>query len=125
MTNQSKELFCELENAGAEPDYALNGTFIGNSAFYLECLQNFSSDKNMQSLRDSLASGKAQDAIRAAHTLKGLADSLGLLPLMDCAFSVLDDLRKENRESCTADMAKLESMYSKFLSIINKYLESH
>lgn len=112
------ELLEKLAQAGADPQTALSDVFISDESLYLECLKIFPSDTNMRLLRDSLARGDSKAAIRAAHTLKGIADNLGLLPVVDAAYSVLSDLRSGKTECVGSDMIELEGIYKQFTRLL-------
>lgn len=112
------DLLLKLEALGAEPRTVLEEVFLGDKALFQECLSKFPNDGNMRDLRTALAAGNVQAAIRAVHTMKGVADNLGLLPLVDAAYSVLNDLRSGKLEPVTADMAELEKIYSQITSLL-------
>lgn len=114
------DLMNALEALGADPQSVMTEVFMNDWQFYCDCLKKFPQDNNMELLRKAMKTSDTPAAIRAAHTLKGIADNLGLLPVVDAAYSVLSDLRAGGEKSRTdADMEELESVYSKFYALLN------
>ena len=111
-------IITKLEEIGAEPGLALEETFLDDLDSYREQLAHFTRDKNMETLRASLVPEKKETAMRAAHTLKGIADTLGLLPLVDSSYSVMADLREDRLDLAIEDMKELEAVYAKFIAIL-------
>lgn len=114
-------LLNELESWGADPRLALDETFLGNDVFYRECLTKFAHDDNRQILRASLLPEKKEAAIRAAHTLKGNADYLGLFPIMDAAMTVLTLLRADQLEQAKAHLPELDDAFACFSFILKMW----
>lgn len=56
-------------------------------------LRKFTDEPSYGALKRSLAENNAEEAFRAAHTLKGTASSLGLCRLTEAARSVTETLR--------------------------------
>lgn len=112
------KLLQELEKLGGDPVNVLPETFVNDEKLYIECLLKFPHDSNMQELRDALQHDDTAVAIRAAHTLKGVADNLGLLPIVDAAYSVMADLRHGETAQVKADMDELEAVYAQFAVLL-------
>ena len=66
--------------------------------------KKFLDDGSFQSLKDNLAQGNGEEAFRAAHTLKGVAQNLGFGPLYKAAAQVTEVLRPS--ENSSGDMEK-------------------
>ena len=107
-----------LESWGAEPRQVLEEGFGGDFAFYESCLRQFSQESFLQTLKDSLISEDHETAVRAVHTMKGSADSLGLFPIMDAAMTVLLDLRTGNLPQTHADLPELEAAFVRFKTLL-------
>ena len=60
----------------------------GSSKAYARFLERFIDDhpRQMEALRISVSEGDFKSGARVAHTLKGLAGTLGITPLAECAF---------------------------------------
>lgn len=112
MSENLKNVICDLESWGAEPKEVLKETFMDDVDFYETCLKKFAAETFLEVLKSSIADQKMEEAIRAVHTMKGNADYLGLFPVMDEAITVLKDLRAQNVEQALADIPKLESVFA-------------
>ena len=69
----------------------------GKKAFYTKLLRTFAADQDgaVAALRADLAQGQRQGALRRAHTLKGLAASIGMERIAQQAAQLEADLRSE------------------------------
>lgn len=66
---------------------------MNNEAMYLRLLDMLAVDDSMPKLDDALAAGNLQGAFHAAHTLKGVAGNLGLVPLYQALEKLVEPLR--------------------------------
>ncbi|MCM1195139.1 MAG: Hpt domain-containing protein [Corallococcus sp.] len=73
-------------------------------------VNKFPADGSYQLLVDSIASGNVQDAFRAAHTIKGVAQNLGFTLLYKSAEEVTEILRAGSLD-VAAHMPELEKNY--------------
>ena len=82
-----------------DPDRAIAG--IGNKEIYLTVLGKFIAhhDQAVQSLRDVLDAGDRQTAERLAHTLKGIAATIGAATLAESVRQLEDAIRKGDAEN--------------------------
>ncbi len=76
----------------------------------LRFVRKFPADESFNSLKDALARGVVEEAFRAAHTLKGVAQNLGFTALYEKASAVTEVLRGGSLD-VTALMPDLESIY--------------
>lgn len=76
----------------------------------LRFVRKFPADGSFGALKDALAHGAQEEAFRAAHTLKGVAQNLGFTALYERASAVTEVLRGGSLE-VTALMPALESVY--------------
>ena len=74
-----------------------------DESLYLECLSMLLEDPNPGRLHSALSSGDLSAAFDAAHTLKGVAANMGLLPLHSAVSALVEPLR----HSLIADYAPL------------------
>ena len=89
------ELFKELfESYGADYETTMS-RFAGNEKFYLRVLGMLPNDKSMENLGRTIKNGDMAGAFEAAHTLKGVAGNLGLTPLFEAVFAIVEPLRKK------------------------------
>ena len=76
----------------------------------LRFVRKFPADGSFNALKEALASGSQEEAFRAAHTLKGVAQNLGFTALYEKASAVTEVLRGGSL-NVTALMTDLESAY--------------
>lgn len=91
-----------LSQSGIEVEQALE-RFMNNEALYLRFLNKFLQDENFSGIASSASSGDYDAMLTYAHTLKGVAGNLGLMPL----YQLLDTLVLRLRSHETADMQAL------------------
>ena len=77
----------------------------------LRFVRKFPADGSFNALKDALNRGAQEEAFRAAHTLKGVAQNLGFTALYEKASAVTEVLRGGSLD-VTALMPDLESVYS-------------
>ena len=113
----------KLEESGADVQATLK-RFMGNENMYLKFLKKFPGDPNYQKLGESLEAGDYEEAFKCAHTLKGVAANLGLVPVQTTVSGLVEELRSKKNED--VDTAKtnalwqdLKKVYEQFVEIIN------
>ncbi len=84
----------------------------------LKFVRKFLLDGSFALLKTSLAEKKVEDAFRAAHTLKGVAQNLGFDRLFVTAEKVTNILRGGSLE-VDALMPELEELYNLTITAIN------
>ena len=77
----------------------------------LRFVRKFPADGSFSALKDALARSSQEEAFRAAHTLKGVAQNLGFTALYEKASAVTEVLRGGSLE-VTALMPELERVYN-------------
>lgn len=82
-------------------------------------VKKFPADGSYQLLIDSLASGKVEEAFRAAHTIKGVAQNLGFTSLFTIAEEVTEILRAGSLD-VDAKMPELSARYTLTIDAINQ-----
>ncbi len=82
--------------------------------------KKFPDDGSFRSLKDSLAQGNGEEAFRAAHTLKGVCQSLGFDNLYKVSFDITEKLRDRNTEGCEELLEKVEDQYKKTIDAIQR-----
>ncbi len=90
-------------------------------------LAKFPEDKSYEDLESALAEGRVTDAFRAAHTLKGVCQSLGLGTLLASAQMMTDLLRGQTGEIPEQAMGCFEGVqndYAITVDAIRSYLDS-
>lgn len=112
-----------LEESGADVNATLK-RFMGNENMYLKFLKKFPGDQNYQNLGASLEAGNYEEAFRYAHTLKGVAANLGLVPVQTTVSELVEELRNKSAEEVNVPRANailqdLKKVYEQFVEIIN------
>lgn len=112
-----------LEENGADVKSTLR-RFMGNEGMYMKFLKRFPEDPNYQNLGVSLEAGNYEEAFRCAHTLKGVAANLGLVPVQTVVSGLVEELRSKSNEEVDAAKANamwqdLKKVYGQFVEIIN------
>ena len=67
--------------------------FLGSESLYLRFLDMLPQDENLRKLGAALADGDLERAFLAAHTLKGVAQNLGMDRLYKTAATLCDAVR--------------------------------
>ncbi|MDD2971085.1 MAG: Hpt domain-containing protein [Lachnospiraceae bacterium] len=110
-----KEVMQVLEQWGV-PIQETMERFLNDEEFYMECLQDFMQDGNMQVLETALRAKDYSAAFDASHTLKGVAGNLGLLPLLNVIVEIVEPLRRKEYDN-------LEEEYQNIQKIMNELRE--
>ena len=97
----------KLEESGADVQSTLR-RFMGKEELYLKFLKKFPEDQNYQKLGESLEAGNYEEAFRNAHTLKGVAANLGLVPVQTVVSGLVEELRNKSAEE--VDVPKANAM---------------
>ena len=92
------------ERLGA--DYEDMFSRIGNEGLMKKFLQMFLEDESYAQLLQALKEEKAEEAFRAAHTLKGVALNLALTKLVSSASGLTETLRGGKIPDNIADMVE-------------------
>ena len=85
----------------------------------LRFVKKFPADGSFALLKDALARGCREEAFRAAHTLKGVAQNLGFTSLYEKASAVTEILRGGSMEVAHL-MPELEKLYLLTIESINE-----
>ena len=113
-----KEIYA---SAGGDPEKALT-RLGGNEEMLRRFLRLFTKDDSFPALQKDLASGKTEDAFRAAHTLKGVCAALGFDGLYEKSSEITELLRHGELETATAHFPSLAEAYEKTIDAINRVL---
>ena len=89
----ASEQIARLAASGAGLDVAAGLRAAGRAEFYLRLLQKFTASELPAQLAQALASGEAAVAQRHAHSLKGVAATLGAHALHDAAAAIESELK--------------------------------
>ena len=81
-------------------------------------LGKFLADPSYETLRKTLAEDNRAEAFRAAHTLKGVAQNLGLVRIYTSSSAIAEILRGGSTEGVEPLMEELEACYHQAVSLI-------
>ena len=116
---EDKELLDRLEDMGAEVEDTLD-RLMGDTEMYLQYLKKLPQDKNMEELRAAVEARDKDAAMKAVHTLKGVALNLGLLPLVDVCMDMLMDFREDHPEEAFAQFPEVEKTFQEWIAAIQE-----
>ena len=83
---------------------------------YKRLLKKFVDGNNLDPLRSALLSGDAEEAVRHAHTVKGVSSNLSLIKIADLAANLEHHVK--NGDDHSASLAELEQAYEATVTII-------
>ena len=83
-------------------------------------LKKFLDDESFPLLEKSLQENDVKSAFRGAHSLKGVASSLGLKNLYSVSFSITEILRAEKLEEAKKAFHEVAKEYKQVLDFINE-----
>lgn len=109
----------KFEDLGAETEAALE-RMLNDPKAYEQYLLNFFQENTMTELKKAVAAQNEEAALNISHTLKGVALTLGLLPLADYATDMVIALREKDPEAAWRAYPLLEETYNKFKAIMNE-----
>ena len=112
-----------LENAGIDYDAAV-ARFPGNSRLYIRFLHKFLQDENMQLFSLAMKEERYEDALLAAHTLKGVTGNLGLTQLFDLCSQIVLQMRAGNMTQAQELLSQIKESYESAVAAINRTMEN-
>jgi len=100
---------------------------LGNEATYLDVLQKFIPNQGLaaQSIQSALASGDRLEAERLAHTLKGIASTIGAAHLAESARQLETAIREKNAEKYPPLLASASADLARVTALVVDYLQTH
>jgi polar amino acid transport system substrate-binding protein len=98
----------------------------GNVALYYSLLDNFRANQQnfAASFREALAAGDSSTAERLAHTLRGIAGTLGANTLQDLSASLESSIHKAETSGVDSLLAGVEKELAIFIASIDRALET-
>lgn len=86
--------------------------FGGNTALYERLALKFLDDPHFEMLENALASGRIEEAHRAAHSLKGVSGNLSFRDLFRATRAISDSLRDGDPDTAKATMPQARKAYA-------------
>lgn len=92
--------------------------------FVKKFLKKFPDDPSFDELVSSMEAGDKDVAFRAAHTLKGVCQNLGLERLFVPSNEVTEALRAGDMDKAKTFMPQVVDIYGNTLDVINEFINS-
>lgn len=93
---------------------------LGGEEYAKRFVKKFSDDKTFENLKNAMAGGNADEAFCAAHTIKGLAATLGFENLRAASSELTEILRKKTFDGANDAFKKVENEYGIVISAIKE-----
>ncbi|MCI6205128.1 MAG: Hpt domain-containing protein [Lachnospiraceae bacterium] len=103
-----------------DSDYASVKDRLQNDALIEKFLIKFLADESYANILKNLEAQNLEETFRAAHTLKGVCQNLGLDRLYKSSYDVTEALRNGKNDVTSEMMEKLESDYDITVSSIRE-----
>ncbi|MCM1544296.1 MAG: Hpt domain-containing protein [Ruminococcus sp.] len=84
----------------------------------------FKDDPSFSQLQQALEAQNREDAFRAAHTIKGVCQNLGLSKLQESSSRLTEQLRVSLNSDCFALMQQVTEDYNKTVQAISQLSDS-
>lgn len=104
------------ENVGGNYEEVLGR--LMNDMLIKKFLLKFLNDESYKNIFDNLESQNTKEAFRAAHTLKGICQNLGLGTLYKSSHDVTEALRDGKNEVTDEMLSKLKEDYEMTVNVI-------
>lgn len=92
--------------------------FVNDEALYIECIQLFLEEENLEELGRALEEGDTARAFAAAHAIKGVAGNLALKPLYDVMHDIVEPLRTGRPGDLGTQYAALLKQYDALAALM-------
>ncbi len=94
--------------------------FAGNTALYEKYLLKFKEDTHYQGVKNAFAVEDYETLLKEAHTLKGVAGTLGLLDIYQKSSDIVTALRMERKEEIPEAIHQLQAAYEKIIKVLSE-----
>ena len=101
---------------------AVLNRLMGKENLVVKYLTMFKNDTTYETLTSAVEAGSAEDALRAAHSLKGMCFNLGLLGLGAACSDMVDAVRGGEYD-LNQLYAPIRTEYAKVIAALDKCLE--
>lgn len=92
--------------------------FAGNEALYEKYLLKFKDDTHYAAAKQAFEANDYETLLKEAHTLKGVAGTLGLQDIYQTCSNIVTALRSEHSESVPQMFAMLQHAYEKTIEVL-------
>lgn len=94
--------------------------FNGNEDMVLRFVKKFLNDDSFSILSKAIENSDVKTAFRGAHSLKGVASTLGLQNLYSVSYSITELLRAENLEEAKKAFPEVKKIYNQTCDYIKE-----
>ena len=101
-------------------DIAVMRANFSNDETIIKFLRMLPDDENYENLKKAVADGDVEKAFRSAHTIKGVAQNLGLTEVYRIDFGITEALRAGNMEEAKKNLPELCRLYDVALERIGE-----
>lgn len=98
--------------------------FVNDEGFYFDFLHQFTQDEYIDVLAQALTEKDAENAFKAAHTLKGLMGNLGLIFLVEDISPLVEILRKGTVQGTENLFVSFQKHHQEFCAFIEENVPS-
>ena len=95
--------------------------FAGNEALYEKYLLKFKEDPHFGGAKEAFVAGDYEKLLKEAHTLKGVAGTLGLLDIYQTTSELVTALRNNEREEIPNLFFAVEAAYEKMKNLLETF----
>lgn len=113
-------MISKLGEAGADINTTLE-RFMNNEAIYEKFLKKFLTDTNFEMLEKSMEEKNYEEALKYAHTLKGVGGNLGLTDIFKITETMVAKFRNGTLDGIDDDFLALKVSYGKMTGIIKEF----
>ena len=110
--------------AALEGDYQEVLGRLYSEALVQKFVGKFLTDKSFQLLEDSLKAEDYEEAFRAAHTLKGVAQNLSFTRLYQSSHEMTEALRTKDYDLARRLLPRVEDDYARTAAAIHAFLKT-
>lgn len=114
-------MLVRLGGIGVDIDSTLE-RFMNNEAIYEKFLKKFLADTNFECLERSMGEKNYEEALKYAHTLKGVGGNLGLTDIFKITETMVAKFRNNNLEGIDDDFAALKANYNDVVAVIKEFV---
>ena len=93
--------------------------FAGNAMLYEKYLLKFKDDVHYEAAKAAYEAGDFDTLLKEAHTLKGVAGTLGLTDIYQTCSNIVTALRGERAEQVLQLFRLLQHAYEKTMTVLN------
>jgi len=109
----------KLELSGIETKQTIE-RFSGNADLYEQFLLRFPADDTFGKIGPAFDKGDMDEALAAAHTLKGVSANLGMTRLYKACSDTVSLIRAKDPEKAKQSYAEIKKAYDEVCALINE-----